>query len=338
MTRQRGAKPGHLGPAFHSWLAYLEYVEQVLTGTGKMRGKRQYMAMNDKLFKTIDDNDFRKMMNDCIVVDAYNARIVRSSTKYKVNIGTLMDMSLKYPDELRYIRETRPIHLPFEWCTLIIEGFGPDDIMVCLNETDPRDNKAYPELHVEAGERFIDCNVAFYRAGGVQMMDDSINTGQRLSYCPVELHFNKGMVESETTFLNAIAEGVQITERGAQVVEMVRNSVLLWIHSFHLSSMLRRKQIGLLSTPGKGFRRTRLRKKTKHPHFEHFVVELEVDEPDPQQEGGTVWQPRKRLHEVRGFFRHYKTGKVVYVKSHWRGDETLGVVKKDYEVTLHEDP
>ena len=80
-----------------------------------------------------------------------------------------------------------------------------------------------------------------------------------------------------------------------------------------------------------------MRKKRDHPHFEHFIVEMEVDEPDPQQEGRSVFQPRKRLHQVRGFFRHYKSGKVSWVRPHWRGDENLGVVKKDYELTLHEE-
>ena len=337
MTRQRTNKPGSLGPAFHAWLEWLEHVEHVMLGTGPIKGKPKYMAMNDKLFKAGTDEEFYKMMSDCMPVDAYNARIVRSSTKYKVDIGTLMEMTLKYKAELQYIRDRRPLNLPFEWCTLVITGFGPDDIMVCMQETDPKDDNPYPELNVEAGERFIDCNIAFYRATGVEMMGGKVNAGQRLSHCPVELHFNKGIVEPDTVFLNAIAEGVQITERGAQVVEMVRNCVLIWIHSFHLSSMLRLRFPGALASPGKAFKRKRLRKKLEHPHFEHFIVELEVDEPDPQQTGITMYQPRKRLHQVRGFFRHYKTGKVSWVRAHWRGDEALGVVKKDYELTLHEE-
>lgn len=336
MTRQRNNKPGALGPAFHAWLEYLEHVEHVLLGTGPMKSKK-YMALNDKLFKAGTDEEFHKMMADMCPVDAYNARIVRSSTKYKVDIGTLMDITLKYKAELDYIRNTRPLNLPFEWCTLVVTGFGPDDIMVCLQETDPKDDNPYPELNVEAGEKFIDCSIAFYRATGVEGMKGEIIKGQRLSCCPVELHFNKGVLEPDSVFLNAIADGVQITERGAQVVEMVRTMVLVWIHSFHLSSMLRRKQIGMPATPGKLFKRKRLRKKRDHPHFEHFIVELEVDEPDPMQGGVTMYQPRKRLHQVRGFFRHYQSGKVSWVKPHWRGDEALGVVKKDYELTLHEE-
>jgi len=337
MTRQRHNKPGSLGPAFHTWLEWLEHIEHVLLGDGPIKGKPKYMAMNDKLFHCDTDDDFTRMMKDLTPVDAYNARIVRSSTKYKVDATTLIAMANKYDAELNYIRNTRPLNLPFEWCTLVITGFGTDDIMVCMQETDPQDNKDYPELNIEAGEKFIDCNVAFYRGTGVEDMHGKIIKEQRLSYCPVELHFNKGMLESETTFLNAIAEGVNITERGAQVVEMVRKMALVWIHSFHLSSMLRHKRPGLPAALSNNCKRKRLRKKKDHPHFEHFIVELEVDEPDPMQEGRTVWQPRKRMHQVRGFFRHYRSGKVSWVKPHWRGDEALGVVKKDYELTLHEE-
>ena len=337
MTRQRTNKAGSLGPAFHTWLEWLEYVENMVLGSGPMKGKPKYMAMNDALFAAQSDEAFDKMMKDVMPVDAYNARVVRSSTKYKVDVNVLCEMVQKYRDELTYIRNTCPLNLPFEWCTLVITGYGPDDILVCLTETDPRDGKDYPELNIGAGDKFIDCNIAFYRPTGVEMLDGTINSGQRLSYCPVELHFNKGLLEADSTFLHAVAQGVDVTPMGKEVVNLVRTMILIWLNSFHLSSMLRRKQPGLPAPLGNRIKRKRLRKKREHPQFEHFIVELEVDEPDPQQTGVSMYQPRKRLHQVRGFFRHYQSGKVSWVKSHWRGDETIGVVKKDYELTLHEE-
>lgn len=336
--KQRGAKPGALGAAFHTWLEWLEYCEQLLLGTGKVRGKKlHYMAMNDTLFKCNTDAEFNQMMHDVVPVDAYMARIVRSSTKYKVDAHVLMDMAVKYNDELNYIRETRPLNLPFEWCTLVITGFGPDEFVVAMQETDPRDGKSYPELGVESGEKFIDGSIVFYRQKGVELIGGFVAKGQQLSFCPVELHFNKNKLEADTTFLNAVAEGVTVTPAGTTAVELVRNMVLVWIHSFHLSSILRSRQVGLPATPGKTFTRKRLRKKKQHPHFEHFIVEMEVDEPASQQAGHSGWQSRKRLHQVRGFFRHYKSGKVSWVNSHWRGEERLGVVRKDYEMKLHDD-
>ncbi len=337
MTRQRHNKPGSLGPAFHTWLEWLEHIEYVLLGTGPMKGKPKYMAMNDTLFEQESDESFNAMMKECMPVDAYNARVVRSSTKYKMDVNVMLKMIGKYRAELDYIRNTRPINLPFEWCTLVITGYGDDDILVCLTETDPRDGKDYPELNIGAGDKFIDCNIAFYRQTGIEMMDGKINTGQRLSYCPVELHFNKGLLEEDSVFLHAVAKGVTVTPKGKAIIDLVRTMVLIWINSFHLASMLRHKQVGLPAAHGHRIKRKRLRKKRDHPHFEHFIVEMEVDEPDAMQTGVSMYQPRKRLHQVRGFFRHYQSGKVSWVRAHWRGDEAIGVVKKDYELTLHQE-
>jgi hypothetical protein len=337
MTRQRTNKPGSLGPAFHTWLEWLEHIEYVMLGTGPMKGKPKYIAMNDALFQQKDDDAFKEMMNECMPVDAYNARVVRSSTKYKLDVTVIVEMVQKYKAELEYIRNTRPLNLPFEWCTLVITGYGDDDILVCMTETEPRDGGGYPELNIEADEKFIDCSIAFYRPTGVEMMDGTVHKSQRLSYCPVELHFNKGLLEQDSVFLHAVAKGVTVTPRGKEVIDLVRTMILIWMSSFHLSSMLRHKRIGLPPAHGNRIKRKRLRKKKDHPHFEHFIVEMEVDEPDPMQDGVSMYQPRKRLHQVRGFFRHYQSGKVSWVKAHWRGDENLGVVKKDYELTLHEE-
>lgn len=42
---------------------------------------------------------------------------------------------------------------------------------------------------------------------------------------------------------------------------------------------------------------------------------------------------RKRQHDVAGHWRHYKNGRRVWIKSHKRGDPTLGVVESEYQVS-----
>ena len=126
MTRQRHNKPGSLGPAFHTWLEWLEHIEYVLLGTGPMKGKPKYMAMNDTLFEQESDESFNAMMKECMPVDAYNARVVRSSTKYKMDVTVMLEMIGKYRAELDYIRNTRPLNLPFEWCTLVMAKTIPN--------------------------------------------------------------------------------------------------------------------------------------------------------------------------------------------------------------------
>jgi hypothetical protein len=219
---------------------------------------------------------------------------------------------------------------------LVVEDFGKDTFIMTCQETTTVTGKDYPELGVAADEKWIDVNICFYRNSGVELMDGKVHPEQRLSYCPVELHMTKGEVFSETKFLNAIAHDVTITKAGEKSIEIARAMLIAWINSFHLSSILRHKSIGGKPMPISFIPRKR-RKKKDHPAFEHFVVEMEIDEPDGQQTGRSVFQPKKRLHQVRGFMRHYKSGKVAWVKPHWRGDEHLGVVKKDFEVTLHEE-
>ena len=42
---------------------------------------------------------------------------------------------------------------------------------------------------------------------------------------------------------------------------------------------------------------------------------------------------KNKFHTVRGFERQYKSGKIVWIKNHTRGDKNLGVVEKDYIVS-----
>lgn len=55
---------------------------------------------------------------------------------------------------------------------------------------------------------------------------------------------------------------------------------------------------------------------------------VRIDNGNRQGKGG--WT--QALHEVRAFFRHMKSGKVVPVRSHLRGDPDKGVIEKDYKM------
>ncbi len=347
--RRKPAKPGHLPRAFYEWLQHLEGVERFVIGKGPPH--RVEYSMNNTLFaepplkrndKYIDRTTAVEMMG----VDAYLAKIVRSSVKFSMSMETITGIRDTYEKEMDYILETTELHLPYEWCTLVLTGLGKDDCVISLMETEPTDTdprgahelKSYPELGVEEGEKFISVSMCFWRREGLEMEEDGrVHQEQKLSHVPVEIHFNKGKLVSETTFLNALATEVEITDKGKQIIELIRVVIVNWIATFRLSSVLRRKSVGI---PPKiaAIRPRHKRKKFDRPMFEHFVIELEVDEPESQQMGYHVDQPKKRLHQVRGFQRQLQTGKVVWVKSHWRGDAQLGVVRKDFEVIQHDDP
>jgi len=338
--KRKRAKPGYLPPAFYEWLMHLERVEKLIT-TEKYMPKPPHYLFNNTLFK--QTGDANTTIREMAVVDAWLATVVRSSVKFSLDIDTIREMQIQYDDEINYLLNTRPLHLPYEWCTLVLTGLGDDDVVISLMETtaeddDPRSPdklKAYPELGVEEGEKFISVSMCFYRPVGVEMENGKIRANERLSMCPVEIHFNKGALLSETTFLNAMASNVEVTQKGANVIELVRVCIVNWLASFGLAGMLRRRQHGIAHKVGMRTKPLHKKKRWERPMFEHFVCELEIDLPAPQQVGYHAEQPRKRLHQVRGFPRHLQSGKVIWVKPHWRGARKLGVVKKDFEMTLH---
>jgi hypothetical protein len=300
------------------------------------------MAMNDRLFHVEDEATMAKVMNDTLPVDAWLARVVRSSVKYKMHFDTVMEIGEKYSKEIKYISENYQMRLPHEWCSVIIEGIGPDDFIIVAQEQ--TSDEEYDSLRVHEGDKFLCANMAFYRSTGVEVLDNRenkkpvIDTRQKLSYCPVELHMRQDEVAPNNTFLHAVAEGVSVTDKGKTAVDLARECFLLWLNQFHLQSILRRKTAGAAANPGGGYQRRKLRKKHEHPQFEHTIIQMEMDAPEPSQIGRSMFQPRKRLHQVRGFWRHYKkTGKRVWVRPHWRGDEHLGVVKRDFELVAHQD-
>ena len=331
---KKQAKPGYLGTAFHTWLEWLEYVECV-TQTTKRPGKPKYMAMNDKLFKVDSDDDFQKMMFDAMPVDAWLARCVRSSVKYAVASKTLALMTHQYEKELDYICRTRPMHLPHEWNTVVVDGWDNNTtFLMCAQETVTKTGKDYPELGVTAHEKWICVNFVIHSKNGVDLMDGKHSDNQKLSYVPVELHMTKGETVENTRSVWAMTSGMEVTEKGEKMLNLMRGMFFSWLKSFHLNAILRRKSLG---TPPMSvdYIPHKRRKKNEFPRFEHVVMELEIDEPEPAQTGRHVFQPKKRMHQVRGFWRQCKSGKDVWVKPHWRGDEKLGVVKRDFEMTIH---
>lgn len=334
--KRHARKPGYLGPAFHEWLEWLEYIECLLI-KGKQPPQKRYLAMNDEAFGVYSDTDRESIMNEMIQVDATLAQVVRSSIKYRVTYQTLTTMFDRYEQELRVIRNTMPLHLPHPWCTVVLEDENPDggldSYVVCLHQETPNkgDN---PELGITGDEQFICANMIGYRPGGLDMLSDG--PPQRLSHMPVEIHMNDGLLYDESKFLYALPDGVRVHEAAENTMALIRGCILLWMNSMHLSAVLRNKSVGVPPLP-RGFRPKRFRKKRQHPNFEHFVIELPVDQVPSDPTGRTCIQPHKRLHHVRGFWRHYQSGKTVWVRPHWRGDESLGVVRNDYEITVQEE-
>jgi hypothetical protein len=340
--RKKKPKQGYLGPAFHHWLEFLEYVEHQIIGidSGKKRyfHRPHHITMNNRLWKFPDDDTPKHdaMVRDMMYVHAALAPIVRSSVKYKMHSDTCIDIANRYGDsKLIHISHTVPIRLPHEFCTIVFEGFGTDDMIIMAQEQTPENHQTYPELGLEPDETFICLNIAGFRPTGIELEDGTISKAEQLSEFPVEIHLQHNRVQNDTTVIYAGAGGIEPKQEGNRVLDLMYKTFLIWHHQFHLQSLLRHKQVSG-GRPPLSYKPKRLRKRHDHPQFEHTIIQLEVDAPDPSQTGRSIFQPKKRLHQVRGFWRHYrKSGKRVWVKPHWRGDEHLGVIKRDIELVTH---
>lgn len=374
MSKRSKVKQGYLGPAFHEWLQHLEFVEKLIRDQDIDRKTlRKYAtggySFNNRLWQSPDDKTTDKSytlkgkhgtlsMNETIYammpVDAWVAHLMRSSVKYRCPVPVMLELQSRYGNDLwEQMHEGMQVYLPYDPVTIVFEQMGgnPQDVCVCnITATTATDRNRiagafedvnYPALGIEEGDEFYSASLCMYRKAGVEDEDTGkVDPSRRLSHVPVEVHFNKGLPIEQTKWVNAIAPGVRILPPGKMVIDMVRQYIMHFIAMQSMQSILRqRRTAGLtpawLVADAKSKRR-KPKHRVKRPMFEHYVIELEVDAPDPQQDGHTCIQPRKRQHQVKRHKRTYKSGKVVWVKEHWRGDKNLGVIRKDYEMTTHD--
>lgn len=73
-------------------------------------------------------------------------------------------------------------------------------------------------------------------------------------------------------------------------------------------------------------------KKLKELSDEHKTYRVRYDKPTEGNRASPLFYSPRRNHEVRGHFRNYKSGKRVWIPNHKRGDESLGIITKDYVV------
>jgi len=96
---------------------------------------------------------------------------------------------------------------------------------------------------------------------------------------------------------------------------------------------LHHKTVEIVDEPG-GKRKRRLYAKTGKEKFRKVFKVLTINELVTKLRSGekihkTGW--RNRFHSVRGYLRHYKSGKTIFIKEHNRGLKTEGEIVKNYE-------
>jgi hypothetical protein len=343
------------GPAYGKWLDLWEGYEDYVAERIPLR-KLKSFTYNDEVFdftapvierdgKLVAGDYERGIYTGLFKIWAGNAASLRSSFKFKIEETQWMGSPLWSADNIEVTT-----YLPFENVYIQYEADGGRAILaLCERRTLGRD---YPEMGLLAGETFICLTPAGYNTNGLKGAPK-----EKLGCYPIEIHFREGVewagsvnnVELEWScsaedgneyppILEATPPGVETKNWKLQNHSGPYMNALFALLAMLSSGGVKQTNHGKVK-PENVIRRKPLHKK-QHPMYEYRVLELGLGDEEPIV---NVQIPRecakKRLHAVRGFFRHYKNpiksgpnkGKTkVLVKEHWRGDKELGVVRKDY--------
>lgn len=332
------------GPGFPRWLSVVEKLEDYVEGKTKRWKTPSGLAFSDNLF-ILEKGDYLFNYPSLIAVWVQNANALRNS--FKFSLGNFTTHFIK---EQEY---TVSIYLPFERVyfqheTMHMNGKRVTQMYLCERRTV---NEGESILGLPVNEPYISIQPA--TISDKQIIIDPVEIQLR----PEETWrfkvkndhaINIGTVSDlsqnpeDLTISTMVHTGINASEwkvkNGSMWVIGRFCAFLALLNQNNISQSLRGKV-----KPGNVIRRKPAHKK-KHPMYEYRVLELDVSPESDTAVNVQVprEQPKKRLHAVRGFLRHYKkplksgpnAGKTtVFVKEHWRGEKDLGVIRKDYAIS-----
>ena len=332
------------GPGFPRWLSIVEKLEDYVEGKTKRWKVPRGLAFSDNLF-ILEKGDFLFNYPALIAIWVQNAEALRNS--FKFSLGNFTTNFIKGQEY------TVSIYLPFERVyfqheTQLESGQRVTQMYLCERRTVTEHDLS---LGLPVNEHYISIQPATIR-------------GKQIIIDPIEIHLrpeetwrfkiaadhainigtvsNDNLNPEDVTFSTMVHKGIDASgwnvKDGSMWVIGRFCAFLALLNQSNIKQSLRGKV-----KPENVIRRKPAHKK-QHPFYEYRVLELDVNpEPDtavnvqvPRE------QPKKRLHAVRGFLRHYKkplksgpnAGKTtVFVKEHWRGEKDLGVIRKDYAIS-----
>ena len=355
MARKKTKTPVEhaFGPAYGQWLNLLENYEDFFAG--RISSKRvKPFTYNEEVFTLIGESmSFEEgaqkyeANEELLRIWGVNAASLRSSFKFKLRqdewFKTFADDKLTA--ELITYLPFKNVYIQFE----IDENRAV--MALCQRRTLEED---YPELGLLKGETFICLTPSSFNKNGFKG-----EPHERLGVYPIEVHIRENVewstkipgdsevlewsseVQSEEAyppFISALPKGIVADEWDRRGHSMQYVTALFAV--LLMLSVGGVKQTNRGTVKPENVIRRKPNHKKQHPMYEYRVLELGVGDEEPIV---NVQIPReyakRRLHAVRGFWRHYKKplksgpnqGKTqVFVTEHWRGDKELGVVRKDY--------
>ena len=336
------------GPAFPKWLSTAEYFEDYVGGKTKRFKNPTDLSLQKDLFK-FEAGDHVTDYPEVINLWSENAAKLRNS--FKFDLGHLTAPLIKEKD---YIVTT---YLPFQtlyFQHLIVfkkDGVEMTAMYLCERKTVSEGDNI---LGLSAGETYISIQLSTLYNKSIVLDPVEIRLREGIDWCVMRHEETKSSDElsvKTVPYPDKDQEEMVFslgTPPNVNASGFVKNSMQLWAIGRFCAFLALLNQNNVKQSlrgkvkPGNVLRRKPTHKK-QHPMYEYRVLELDVN-PEPDTAVNIQMPretPKKRLHAVRGFLRHYKqplktgpnAGKsTVFVKEHWRGEKDLGVIRKDYAV------
>ena len=346
------AKPGGMGPLFAKLLAAYESCERALMDMQPVAGSDDaHVTYIDArplgvAVETIsaraqaEGHPAHEYLPAIIERWGNDAGQLRSAFKFKTTHADLEKLAnFENPDLV--------MRLPFDECVVVVSdvhalqdadtGIIDEGVKgVCLfveNRicVDAEERDWYQQNDIANGDQFI-CATAC-----VEIHDKQ---GKQFCLLPAEYHLTQGDPLDGPHAGRWCTALPPHTPNGTQeMLEGFGALVMMflggWVAAINNPAVkLKPSQQGLKP----GVKHSAPKRKGERRFYEHKLVVIDPLKERPPEAVGSGSGREHRLHPVRGFWRRYKnTGKVVWVKAHWRGNKDLGVITHDYEVSHDDD-
>lgn len=333
MAKNKSKKSGYMGPAFAEFLAIFNYCEERLRAHGDNPDEVlpiQVGKLGSAVF-WITQSEGAEQATECVnrlVIGWGNdAQGLRSSFKFKAEHSDLITLAKSNPniDELE-------MRLPFPNCALVINNPSVDaysleegqqrsvDAAIMYMETRYIDEKQpgdwYDRIGLNLGDEFYCVNIAMKMTGDPDLF-----------LVPAEIHVKIDTALDEVKWTCGVPKGIpqKLVAGMESYGRFAVQSVATWLGALNSPQVKHDLTTGI--KPG----HVHTPRRKERVFYEHTVLTIDPNKP-VELKDPLGHHAKHRLHPVRGFWRHYKSGKRTWVTPHWRGDKELGVVTHDYEV------
>jgi hypothetical protein len=316
-------KSKSLGRGFLNTLKILELCEKTVVESQKTGPKITFelQKLGDPFIRVctamgLGDANTGRFIAEVIERWANDAGDLRESFKFRVKDDALL-LSGPYPET--------EFFMPFDKTTLVVtveekKQQKSELVFYIEKRVTPED---YRKL--KAGDEFYSISVSVFNTvtgfGGVFPFEVHIPVGEII---PAD---HSEIIENMAVYL-----GVPEMVPEHLMDEFYRAQLVAQINVCRFVQILARGDSRKKTFPGLKPGVTHLAGKQKFPMYEHTTVEVDLTPQQREQGKFSIEGRHHRLHPVRGHWRTLRSGKKTWIKSHWRGDDSLGVVTHDYDL------